>query len=81
MPHLSSPRINAVNDPMSDIRSVKTYQSPHHATSIFQAVTTIGGLLACYAALFMGISHHIYTVLLLLPIASGLAIRDLHAPA
>jgi len=81
MPHLSSPRINAVNDRMSDIRSVKTYQSPHHATSIFQAVTIIGGLLACYAALFMGISHHIHTVLLLLPIASGLAIRDLHAPA
>ncbi len=75
MPHLASPKTNAVRDRMSDIRSVKTYQSPHHPTSLFQAVTTIGGLLACYAVLFTGMSHHIHAVLLLLPLASGLAIR------
>jgi|GEM_PF-4828767 len=58
MPHLASPKTDAVRDRMSDIRSVKTYQSPHHPTSLFQAVTTIGGLLACYAVLFTGMSPY-----------------------
>jgi len=75
VPYPSSPDIDAVNDRAADIHSVKAFQSPHLPTSIFQVFTTIGGLLACYAALFAGMSHHIYGVLLLLPVASGLAIR------
>lgn len=75
MPYPSLPVIDAVNDREEDIRSVKSFQSPHPPTSLFQVVTTIGGLLACYAALFTAMSQHIYSALLLLPVASGLAIR------
>ncbi|NVN44039.1 fatty acid desaturase [Asaia siamensis] len=60
----------------ADIRSIKTFQSPDHRISAFQSVSTIGGLIACYAALYLGVAHGFYLVLLLLPLASGLATRS-----
>lgn len=75
MPHPIAPDTNAPTCRAAEIRSVKNYQSPNHKTSVFQSVTTLGGMQACYAALYLGIAHGFYFVLVLLPLASGLAIR------
>lgn len=57
------------------IRSVKSFQRPDLLTSIGQTVSTVGALLVCYAVLLVGLAHGHRMVLLLAPVATGLAIR------
>ncbi|NVN10329.1 fatty acid desaturase family protein [Nguyenibacter vanlangensis] len=57
------------------VRSIRRFQGSHFITSLFQLVSTIGLLLACYVLLYAGLAHGWWGVLLLTPLASGLSIR------
>jgi len=58
------------------IKSIKTFQNPSNFYSSFQVVSTVGLLLLSYAVLIGGIRTGHWLVLLLSPVAAGLAVRS-----
>lgn len=64
--------LHCSNDVMA---SIKEYQRSSLTQSLFQVISTVGALLACYAALYVGLAHGWWWVLLLTPLASGLSVR------
>ncbi|MBF0852421.1 hypothetical protein HKD27_16245 [Gluconobacter sp. R75690] len=64
------------NGPHEDtLGSIKSYQNSNFGFSLWQTVSTIGALLISYVILYLGVSHGHILVLLLAPLASGLAVR------
>lgn len=75
MDHCVTDRLVASEYSDDAIRSIKQYQGGHLGISLFQVVSTMGLLLACYVLLYAGLMHGWWWVLLLTPLASGLSIR------
>ncbi|MBB2205635.1 fatty acid desaturase family protein [Gluconacetobacter takamatsuzukensis] len=75
MAHLAADRLADSEYSDNEIRSIKRYQGSHLGISLFQIVSTIGLLLACYILLYAGLTHGWWGVLVLAPLASGLSIR------
>lgn len=64
------------NDFCPDVRSsIKNYQNSDFGFSLWQTISTAGALVACYAVLYLGVAHNHLLVLLIAPLASGLAVR------